>query len=205
MSKVVELKQRGSRASLREAMGSRTLIRLWREDREAASFSGYVAGMGREFFLFWTVGDYIGFDGLYALRYRDVSSIEAPDKSAGFLEKALALRQITPSWPAEFRLDDVESVITDAAREAPVVGVHVDSEGDDEVCYIGRLLGFEGDGFLIQEISPDAQWMGEPSSFGFEEVSAIGFASPYHSMLAEVAGTPPQGLRAFSRDRGGLS
>jgi len=24
-------------------------------------------------------------------------------------------------------------------------------------------------------------------------------------MLAEVAGTPPQGLRAFSRDRGGLS
>lgn len=204
MSKVVELKQRGARAKIREAAEKRILIRLWRDGHEAASFSGYVAGLGREFFLLWAIGDYVGFDGLYALRYKDVSEIESPDKSAPFLEKAMILRDIKPEWPTDFELDDIEGVVRSAARHASVLAVHVDSEGDDEICYVGRLLGFEPDGFLVQEITPDAEWLREASFFGFEEVSAIGIRGPYHTTLAEVAGTPPDDIRPFSRDRGSV-
>jgi len=204
MSKVVELKQRGVRARLREAAEQRTLIRLWRDDHEVASFSGYVAGLGREFFLLWAIGDYVGFDGLYALRYRDVSELESPDKSTHFLEKAMALRGIQPEWPAEFALDDIEGVVRSAASHAPVIAVHVDSEDEAEVCYVGRFLAFEPDGLLLQEITPDAEWLREPSFFGFEEISAIGLRGPYHTALAEVAGTPPDGIRPFNRDHGSV-
>jgi hypothetical protein len=204
MSKVVELKQRGLRAQLRSAHERGTLIRLWRAELEAASFSGYVAGLGKDFFLIWALGDYIGFDGLYALRYRDVTEIEVPDSNHGFLEKAMALRGIEAEWPDDFALDELEPLVRSAASHAPVFAVHVDTEGEDEVCYVGRLLGFEADGFLMQEITPDAEWLRESSFFGFDEVSAIALRSPYHQALAEVAGPPPDDVRPPQRDHGTL-
>jgi hypothetical protein len=204
MSKIVEMKQRGVRAKLREAHESGALVRLWRAEHEAASFTGFVVGMGKEFFLLWALGDYIGFDGIYALRHRDVTEIEVPDKNAGFLLKAMALKDLKPAWPDGFALDDVEGAVRSAAAHAPVIAVHVDTEGDDEICYVGRLLGFEPDGFLLQEITPDAEWLREQSFFGFEEVSAVGFRGPYHEALAQVAGTPPDDIRPFNRDQGSL-
>lgn len=201
MTKVVELRQRGLRARIREAQESGALVRLWRAEHEAASFSGYVAALGKEFFLLWALGDYIGFDGLYALRYRDVTEIEVPDKNAGFLAKAMKLRSIEPDWPKDFALDDVEQVVRSAAQHARVIGVHVDTEGEDEVCYVGRLLGFDGEGILLQEITPDAEWLRETSFFGFDEVSAVALRGPYHEALVEVAGPPPDDVRPFNRDR----
>lgn len=201
MTKVVELRQRGVRARVREAHESGALVRLWRAELEPASFTGYIAALGKEFFLLWALGDYIGYDGLYALRYRDVTEIEVPDKNHGFLEKAMKLRGIERAWPAAFALDDVAQVVRSASQNARVVGVHVDTEGEDEVCYVGRLLGFEADGFLVQEITPDAEWLRESSFFGFDEVSAIAFGGPYHEALAEVAGPPPDDVRPLNRDR----
>ncbi len=204
MNKVVELKQRGIRARIREAQETRALVRLWRNELEAASFTGFVAAIGKEFFLLWVLGDYIGFDGLYALRYRDVTEVEVPDKNHRFLERAMALRQVVPEWPENFALDDVEGVVRSAAANAGAIAVHVDTEGEDEVCYVGRLLGFEPDGFLVQEITPDAEWLRETSFFGFDEVSAIALRGPYHQALLEIAGTPPDDVRPFNRDQGSL-
>lgn len=199
MSKIVEMKQRGVRAKLREAHEQGTLVRIWRAEHEAASFTGYVGGMGREFLLLWALGDYIGFDGWYLLRYRDITELEVPDKNARFLEKAMALRGLEPRFPTPIVLDDVESAVRSIAQHAPVLAVHVDSEGEDEVCYVGRLIGFEPDGFLVQEISPDAEWLHEASFFGYDEVSAFGFDGPYHKALADVAGPPPDDIKPFSR------
>ena len=92
MSKIVQMKQRGVRAKLREAHETGAMVRLWRAEHEVASFTGFVVGMGKEFFLLWALGDYIGFDGIYALRHRDVTEIEVPDKNALFLVKAMALK-----------------------------------------------------------------------------------------------------------------
>lgn len=204
MSKIVEMKQRGVRAKLREAHASGALVRLWRAEHEGASFTGFVVAIGKEFFLLWALGDYIGFDGLYALRQRDVTELEVPDKNAGFLLKAMAWKNLRPEWPSGFQLDDVESAVRSAAAQAPVIAVHVDTEGDEEICYVGRLLGFEADGFLLQEITPDAEWLREQSFFGFEEVSVVAFAGPYHQALAQVAGSPPDDIRPFHRDQGSL-
>jgi hypothetical protein len=197
MSNVVELRQTGVRARLRQAWDQRMLVRVWRSELESASFTGYVAHLGREYFLLWVLGDYIGFDGLYALRY-----LETPDKNQKFLERAIAMRGIVPSWPESFPLDDAEGAVRAAMAAAEVIGVHVDTEGQDEVCYVGRVVGFEADGFLMQEITPDAEWLTENSFFGFDEVSALALQGPYHAALAQVAGPPPDGVRATQRDRG---
>jgi hypothetical protein len=61
-------------------------------------------------------------------------------------------------------------VIQAAGAQAPVIGVHVDSEDEAEVCYIGRLVSVEEDGFHMQELSPDAEWMREASFFSWDEV-----------------------------------
>lgn len=191
MGKVIQLKTNGQRAALREAQDNRQLIRIWRGELEHGSFCGYVGGVGREFFLLWVVGDGVSYDGMYIMRHRDISEFEAPDKHAGFLEKAMALKHIVPSPPEGFPLDEIAQVVKAASAMAPVIGVHVDSEDEAEVCYIGRLVSVEEDGFNMQEITPDAEWLREPSFFSWDEVSTVSMEDSYAMSLLAVAGDPP--------------
>lgn len=191
MGKVIQLKTNGQRASLREAQDNRQLIRIWRGELEHGSFCGYVGGVGREFFLLWVVGDGVSYDGMYIMRHRDISEFEAPDKHAGFLEKAMALKHIVPAPPEGFPLDEIAQVVKAASAMAPVIGVHVDSEDEAEVCYIGRLVSVEEDGFNMQEITPDAEWLREPSFFSWDEVSTVSMEDSYAMSLLAVAGDPP--------------
>ena len=191
MSNIIELKTTGQRAQLREAQQKQTLVRLWREELEHGSFCGYVGGVGREFFLLWVVGDGITYDGMYVMRHRDVSELEAPDKHHAFFEKALALKQILPRPPRGFPLDNIREVIQAAGAQAAVIGVHVNSEDDSEVCYIGRLSSVDEDGFYLQELSPDAEWMLEASFFTWDEVSTVSMEDGYALSLLAVAGAAP--------------
>ena len=191
MSNIIELKNTGQRAQLREAQEQQTLVRLWREELEHGSFCGYVGGVGREFFLLWVVGDGITYDGMYVMRHRDISELEAPDKHHAFFEKALALKHISPRPPRGFPLDNIRDVIQAAGQQAPVIGVHVNSEDESEVCYIGRLDSVDEDGFYLQELSPDAEWMLEASFFSWDEVSTVSIEDGYALSLLAVAGPAP--------------
>ncbi|EIL96383.1 hypothetical protein UU5_07124 [Rhodanobacter sp. 115] len=191
MGTVIELKTTGQRAQLREAQQSQQLVRLWREDLEHGSFCGYVGGVGREFLLLWVVGDTLTYDGMYVMRHRDITELEAPDKHHEFMEKALRLKQLIPHMPPSFPLDSIRDVVQAAGLLSPVIGVHVDSEEEAEVCYIGRLVGVEEDGFTMQEVSPDAEWLREASYFAWDEVSTISIEDGYAQSLLAVAGNPP--------------
>ena len=118
MGKVIELKITGQRAQLREAQQKHQLIRLWRGDLEHGSFCGYVGGVGREFFLLWVVGDAITYDGMYVMRHRDITELEAPDTHHVFMEKALALKGILPRPPRGFPLDNIREVVQAAGQQA---------------------------------------------------------------------------------------
>ena len=192
MGKVVKLETNSPRVQLRGAMQRGELVRVWRGDLEEGSFCGFVAGMGREWLLLWVVGDQITFDGLYAMRLADINEVEAPDSHHVFLRKALELRSIQPRMPRDFPLDDVTQVVRAASEFAAVMCVHDDTEDEHEVCYIGRPLGLEDDGFTLQEITPDAEWLREPSYFGWDEISTVSFDEPYAQVLLDVAGQAPR-------------
>jgi hypothetical protein len=192
MGNVLKFESASPRAKLREAMQKGELVRVSRSKLEDGSFCGYLAGIGREWLLLWVVGDQISFDGLYAMRLADVTEVEAPDSHHAFIEKALAIRNICPRLPRNFPLDDIVQVIRGTADYAAVMCVHVDNEDEYEVCYIGRPLGIEDDGLALQEITPDAEWLCEPSFFGWDEISTVSFDEPYARVLSAAAGQPPR-------------
>lgn len=191
MGKIIPFGARGARARLRQAQQQRQLVRLWRGRLEQGSFCGYIGGVGREFFLLRIIGDSLADEGLYAMRHRDITELEAPEAHHGFIEKALAIRNVVPELPCEFPLDAVNDVVAAAARRTDVLSVHVDSEDDEAVCYVGRLLGSDDDGFNLQEIDADATWLREPSFFAWDEISTVTMHDPYADALAAVAGTAP--------------
>ena len=191
MGTIIELKATGSRAQLREAQQKQLLVRLWRGELEHGSFCGYVGSVGREFVLLWVVGDGITYDGMYVMRHRDITELEAPDKHNDFMQKALVLKNLVPRLPSSFPLDSIRDVVQAASAMATVIGVHVDSEDESEVCYIGRLISVEDDGFNMQEITPDAEWLREPSFFAWDEVSTVTMEDGYAQSLLAVAGAPP--------------
>lgn len=180
-----------SRSRLRQAQRRRELVRVWRGDLEYGSYCGYVAGIGNEFFLLRVIGDGLTDEGLVAMRHRDVTELEAPEAHHRFIERALAVKQIVPELPGDFALDAVNDVVRAAAQRSPVLGVQVDSEVDTEVCYIGRVLATDNDGFQLQEIDPDAHWLHEPSYFAWDEVTTLSMDDPYARSLLAVAGTAP--------------
>ena len=87
--KILPFRARGTtRARLHQARQRRELVRLWREELEHGSFCGYVADVGREFFLLRVIGDGLTDEGLYAMRHRDVTELEAPEAHQRFIEQA---------------------------------------------------------------------------------------------------------------------
>ena len=191
VSNIIELKNTGQRAQLREAQQKQTLVRLWREDLEHGSFCGYVGGVGREFFLLWVVGDGITYDGMYVMRHRDVSELEAPGKAPCVLREGAGAEAHPAAPAARLSAGQHPRGGQAAGKQAPVIGVHVDSEDESEVCYIGRLVSVDDDGFYMQELSPDAEWMREVSFFGWDEVSTISIEDGYAQSLLAVAGPAP--------------
>lgn len=192
MSNVINLPSTGPRLQLRAAMQRGDLVRVWRGNLEEGSFCGYVAGVGMEFVLLWVVGDQVTFDGLYAMRLCDITEVEAPEAHQVFIGKALALRRIHPRLPRDFPLDAIDQVVRAVADHAAVLGVHVDNEEETGTSYIGRLLNIEEDGFNLQEVTPDAEWLREPSFFAWDEVSTLSYDEPYAQALLDVAGQPPR-------------
>ena len=193
MAKILPFKATGMRPLLRDACARHQLVRLWRGGLEAGSFCGYVGGVGHEFFMLWVLGDNLAYDGVYVMRQRDITDIEVPDKHHVFLEQAMAIEGLEPRMPGGFALDDVAGVIASATRQADVISVRVDNDDpeESEICYIGRLVGREEDGFSLQEVSPEAIWLREPSFFGWDEISTVCFDDPYARVLTRVAGVAP--------------
>lgn len=205
MADILPFKTTSTRPQLRDAMLRRQLVRVWRGNMEHGSFCGYITGIGQQFVLLWVLGDNLQFDGMFALRHRDITDIEAPDAHHRFLEKALASNGLEATVPADIELDSAQDLIRSASRGAPIVSVHVDNEEEADICFLGRVIGLEDDGFLLQEVNPDAEWLREPSYFGWDELSTVVWDDPYGRALFQIAGEPPamrnDGDSGFGRAR----
>lgn len=205
MATILPFKSRGVLPLLREARDSRQLVRLWREELEVGSYCGRVGPIGQAFFGMWVLGDNLAFDGIHVLRQRDITEIEVPDRHHVFLEQAVAINGLQPAVPDGLQLDDVRAMIESVTALAAVISVRVDNGNPEEadICYVGRLANAEDDGFNLQEITPEAHWLHEPSFFAWDEISSACFDDPYTRMLARVAGNPPK-LGSHDSGRGRL-
>ena len=103
MGNIIEFKNTGQRAQLREAQQKQNWsgfgVATWNTAASAATSVAWAASFS---FSGWSA-TVISYDGMYMMRHRDISELESPDKHRVFLEKALALKHILPHRHADSR------------------------------------------------------------------------------------------------------
>ncbi|MEO8802384.1 MAG: hypothetical protein ABI304_06405 [Rudaea sp.] len=187
---VVQFRGRGVRAQLREAMDERVPLQIARERTAPGWVHGYAIAMSSEFCLIAEVSDTMCFDGFLVVAVGDVTSVEQ-DPGREFVERALQMNeQKFPELP-DFNLDDWQRVAESAALVEPLIALNMLDEDNGEVSYIGRLVGAQSDGLIMQEIDPNAVWYPDTGGYEFPSIGSIGFGTAYMNLLARVAGTPP--------------
>jgi len=89
-SNVLAFRGRGARAQLREAMESRTPVRVARENISDAWVHGFVIGLSAEFCLIAEVSDAMHFDGFLVIAAGDVTTVEQ-DPGRAFVDLRVGL------------------------------------------------------------------------------------------------------------------
>lgn len=187
---VVQFRGRGTRAQLREALEDRVPVQIARSQVSPGWVHGYVIGLSTEFCLIAEVSDAMQFDGFLALAVGDIDMVEQ-DPGKEFVEKALQLNgERIPQLP-DFKLDDWQTIAESAARATPMISLNMLDDENGEVSYIGRLVGAEHDGLVLQEVDPNAVWYPDTGIYEFPAIGSIGFDTQYMLLLAKIAGMPP--------------
>lgn len=189
-SNVVQFRGRGARAQLREALETRSPVRILRERIAPNWVHGLVVGLSGEFCLIAEVSDAMRFDGFLAIAIGDVTAVEE-DPGREFVERALALNEEATPPIGELDLTDWQTIAESAARVTPLISLNMLDEEIGEVSYVGRLIGHEHDALVLQEVDPNAKWYPDTGAYEFQGIGSIGFGSAYMLMLARVAGVPP--------------
>lgn len=190
---VVQFRGRGARAQLREALETRVPVQIARSQISPGWVHGFVIGLAAEFCLIAEVSDAMQFDGFLALAIGDIDMVEQ-DPGKEFVEKALELNGEAIPQIADFKLDDWQIIAESAARATPMISLNMLDEESGEVSYIGRLVGAEHDGLILQEVDPNATWYPDTGAYEFPGIGSIGFGTQYMLLLAKIAGMPPEPL-----------
>ena len=187
---VVQFRGRGARAQLREAMESRTPVRVAREQLSDAWVHGFVIAMSAEFCVVAEVSEAMRFDGFVVIAAGDVTTVEH-DPGRAFVEKALELNGEKLPDASYLKLDEWASIAMSAATEHPMISLNMLDEGDGEVSYIGRLTGTVSDALVLQEVDPNAKWYPDTGEYEYAGIGSISFGTQYMHLLAQIAGAPP--------------
>jgi hypothetical protein len=198
-SNVTVMPSRGFRGQLREAMDRRQVVRVERQELEVGCFSGYIQAIGADAFLMWVINDDLSFGGFRTLRHIDVTDLEFTDREDLFYRRALELQGLAVPPPAAFPLDRIEDIVQAASERSELISLELDDpdEHDDGLSlFVGKYVGEVGgdqapDGFMLREVTPQAQWMETPSYFDWDEILSVCFGDNYAHVLFKLAQTSP--------------
>ena len=157
---------------------------------EDPNVRGYVLDVGPRFFLLLLLSDRVWFDGFECFRIQDVRALTL-DPHSNFAEAALKKRGERKPRTPRIGLASIEEVLLTANRHFPLVTIHCERR-DPEICYIGHVIGIEGDHVSLLEIGPGAVWHKTPSKYPLREITRVGFGADYENALAIVGREPPK-------------
>jgi hypothetical protein len=109
---------RTMRQRLEDAQRARALVRIYRLSIEDEWLTGYVTGIGPQFFVVQLVADDINYDGCVSLRFGDVAKLDSPDNHFEFVERALDMRSPAPLAP-DVDLSSLPALLNSAYRCLP--------------------------------------------------------------------------------------
>ena len=147
-------------------------------------------GVGTEWLLLHRLNPDIFLDGHAALRVRDVRTVKVLS-STSFAARALKHYGDEPQGPGRVDLTSLRSVIESLSRRFPLITIHTELR-DPAVCYVGVQVGITPKGLRLREITPEARWEDEPTTYPLSDITRVEIGGRYEDALLAVVGRPPR-------------
>lgn len=174
------------RSGLSDAMTRNQVVRVYREGLEDGWATGYIVGVGPDFFAIELIDKGLRFDGFNCIRYRDVSDCAVPAPHWEFVEKALRARSLERTREFKLDLSTLPNLLTSASKLFSAVTLRF--EGDEGYCHIGSVHTIAEDHVVLREITTDGGWESDLTRHELGGVTRVDFGGAYEAALCLVAG-----------------
>jgi hypothetical protein len=180
----------GATDLLNDAITLKKYIRIERSPRQADRVDGFALAVGTKWALIAQTADGGYFDGLVAIRVKDVVAVAlAEDES---FEGRFARTQ--PEWPPtapEVDLDRTGGLLVGLAGLAPLIGIEQEHRHKSPMTWIGALAEVRGGQFALHEVRPDATWHERPLIYRSKRVTKVVILNRYQVALSTIANDRP--------------
>jgi hypothetical protein len=189
-AKIRNVKTSGNTADqLREAVESRALVRVKRSPRNADRIDGIVVAVGAKWALIAQTGEGGFFDGLVAIRVKDVVKV---NKDSSFEARFVETQpEWPPTAPGGVDLGTTACVITGLSAISPVLGIEQERRFHSQMTWIGVVDEITKGWLWLHEVRPDATWKKRPLGYKLRRITKVNISSRYLTALAVIAGTEP--------------
>jgi len=176
------------RESLKEALKSRCVVRLFREDIEEGWFNGRVSGLSQSLFALDVIDDANRLDGVSVLRVSDLSRLDVPAPHAKTTEKILEMRP-GHAWRAfdlQESLSDFYALLKECQRHHEPITLYCEKVESD-LYYIGVIEALDKKEVTLKLLNAHAQWELDTERFVIDKITRIDIGAAYETGLLLVA------------------
>lgn len=174
---------------LRRAAGSQALVQIERSPRNADRIDGIVLAVGAKWALIADTGDGGFFEGLVALRVKDVVKVK---KDLSFQERfARTQPEWPPTAPADLDLDTTPGLLRSMSAISPLVAIEQERRFRSRMTWIGVVHEITKPWLWLREVRPDATWHKRPRGYELRRITKVSVSDRYLTALAAIAGTEP--------------
>lgn len=174
---------------LRRAVQSKALVRIKRSPRNADRVDGIVVAVGSKWALIAQTGDGGFFEGLVAIRVKDVVKVKKDSSFEG------RFAQTQPEWPptapADLDLDTTAGLIKGMSPISSLFGIEQERRFHSQMAWIGVVDEVTSGWLWLHEVRPDATWRKRPLGYKLRRITKVFISSRYLTALAAIAGTGP--------------
>ena len=167
-------------------MREQTLVNISRSPRNADRVDGFVIAMGSKWVLIAETRDGGYFDGLVAVRLRDV--VEVADDSTFAERFARSQPEWPPTAPRDLDLDKTRGLIMTLSKTSALIGVEQERRHKSAMRWIGAVDEIDSGWLWLREVRPDATWHDESLGYKLSRITKVAVLDDYQLGLAAIAG-----------------
>ncbi|WP_110240177.1 hypothetical protein [Nocardioides gilvus] len=176
---------------LERAMREQTLVNISRSPRNADRVDGFVVAMGSKWVLIAQTRDGGYFDGLTAVRLRDV--VKVADDSTFAERFARSQPQWPPSAPEDLDLGKTRRLIETLSKASELIGIEQERRHKSAMQWIGAVDEIESGWLWLREVRSDATWHDEALGYKLSRITKVVVLNDYQLGLTAIAGQVPDG------------
>ena len=169
-----------------EIIKNKWIVRFNRKPFDDVTCEGFILDSNEDFTLVNTVDEDAGSIGFEVFRNKTVKSFQVYSDSDWRESIVVKLKNIRPKKRPNISIDSIQDLIETANENFPLIVIHREGIMND-ACWVGKVLEIRKKSFLMQEISPNAEWDEKPTKFKFKDITKIEFGNGYENNLALVA------------------